>query len=108
MIQYECLMWKLAIGILVLIMVAGAGGWWYLNNKAASSAIPAASAPAPLVATQDVAPATPPTAGTPNSVVIPATGSSDDALAQESAEVDTQISGLTTDSAKADTSLSSQ
>ena len=101
-------MWTKIIIAVIVIGAALGGGWWYINNYSASSSSRAAAAPAPLVVSDNVPPAPAPTPGTPNSVVIPATGSSDDALAQESAEVDAQISGLDSDNAKSDSSLSSQ
>jgi hypothetical protein len=96
---------KLVILIIVVILLAG-GAWWYFNNQNTPS-VPAA-APAALVPTEPVGPTTPPPAGTPNTVTIPVTGSTDSDLDQETAGIDTQMNGLNSDNASADSGLSSQ
>jgi hypothetical protein len=104
---------KLILTILILVIL-GLAGWWYANGQPPLSSLFGQSsnttpvqAPAPLQVTSN-ATATPTTPGTPNTVVIPLTGSSDAALDQYTGNVDTQMSGLTTDTANADAGLSAQ
>ncbi len=99
---------KKAIIIIVAVIILGGGAWWYFNNSAGSAA-PVATAPAPLVPTQKATePAAPAPAGTPNTVTIPASGSTDADLSQEAAAVDMQMSGLNSDNTSADNGLNSQ
>lgn len=95
--------------VLVLVIVLGGSAWWYVNNSFNKTPPPAA--PSELVVTDPNAaahgPATP-IGGTPNTVTIPLTGSSDAALDQYVANVDIQMSGLATDNTKADSGLSAQ
>jgi hypothetical protein len=104
---------KVIFSILMLVLLGGAG-WWYLNGMPSFSSLFGQSsnttpvqAPAPLQVTSN-ATATPATPGTPNTVTIPLSGSSDAALDQYSANLDAEMNGLTTDTARADTGLSAQ
>jgi|GEM_PF-6445291 len=104
---------KIILAILIIV-VLGLAGWWYVSGQPplsslfgqSSNTVPT-QAPAPLTVTS-TATATPAVPGTPNTVTIPLTGSSDAALDQYTGNVDAQMSGLTTDNASADAGLNAQ
>ena len=99
-------MLKIIIGLIIVVAVAG-GGWWYMTNSSNNPA--PAPLPAALVPSQTpIQPAATSTPGTPNTVIIPASGSTDSDLNQEAAEVDTQLNGLVSDNASADKGMNSQ
>jgi hypothetical protein len=99
--------------ILGLVIVIASGTWAYgtFTNSIpffSRQETPRATPVALQVDPNATVGAVPSNAGTPNSVIIPATGSSDAALEQYTATIDTQMLGLVADASSTDLGMSRQ